>query len=111
MTNAEIDTLWNRALQASVMAGEEFTRYRFAAMIEAVTVRRCAEIACEISERERKVYKGRSVPVDKERAYNPHTDGMSDGAAVVEEAIREEFSEAFPTDPNKWAFDRGLEST
>lgn len=39
-----IDKLWNRALQESVVAGEEFTRYRFAAMIEAETARRCAEL-------------------------------------------------------------------
>ena len=94
-----------------LMSIEEDTAWQAWQAAEAQAVRRCAEIACEISERERKVYKGRSVPVDKERAYNPHTDGMSDGAAVVEEAIREGFPEAFPTDPNKWAFDRGLEST
>lgn len=44
MTNAEMDTLWHRALRESVEAGEDFTRYRFAAMVEKATAQRCAEI-------------------------------------------------------------------
>ena len=43
MTPEQIDKLWNRALAESVAAGEEFTRYRFAAMVEAAAVRRCAK--------------------------------------------------------------------
>ena len=33
MTKTEIDVLWNRALREALEAGEEFTRYRFAAMV------------------------------------------------------------------------------
>lgn len=33
MTREEIDTLWQQALQESVAAGEQFTRYRFAALV------------------------------------------------------------------------------
>ena len=33
MTKAELDVLWNRALREALEAGEEFTRYRFAAMV------------------------------------------------------------------------------
>lgn len=33
MTKTELDVLWNRALREALEAGEEFTRYRFAAMV------------------------------------------------------------------------------
>jgi hypothetical protein len=33
MTREDIDTLWNQALQESVKAGEQFTRYHFAALV------------------------------------------------------------------------------
>jgi hypothetical protein len=33
MTKTEIDVLWNRALREALEGGEEFTRYRFAAMV------------------------------------------------------------------------------
>ena len=44
MTSEQIDKLWNRALAESVAAGEEFTRYRFAAMVESAAVRRCVDV-------------------------------------------------------------------
>ncbi|MCF8156700.1 MAG: hypothetical protein K9K35_11895 [Rhodoferax sp.] len=36
----------------------------------------------------RDLYKGRATPVDKEHWYNPHTDGIADGAGMAEDAIR-----------------------
>ncbi len=33
MTKTELDVLWNRALREALESGEEFTRYRFAAMV------------------------------------------------------------------------------
>ena len=33
MTKTEIDVMWNRALREAIEGGEEFTRYRFAAMV------------------------------------------------------------------------------
>lgn len=44
----------------------------------------CASIAAE----HRNIYKGRVEPIDRDRMYNPHTDGVSDGAAQCEDAIR-----------------------
>jgi hypothetical protein len=35
MTNAELDKLWFRALSDAIKAGEDFTRYRFAALVAA----------------------------------------------------------------------------
>jgi hypothetical protein len=61
---------------------------------EAQAVRRCVELADRVSVHQRNVYKNR-VPTEKARSYNPHTDGMSDGAIEVEFAIRAEFPEAF----------------
>lgn len=45
MRPEEIDKLWNRALLASVAAGEQFTRYRFAALVRAAVLNEC-EQAC-----------------------------------------------------------------
>ena len=33
MTKTEIDVMWSRALRKAIEGGEEFTRYRFAAMV------------------------------------------------------------------------------
>lgn len=33
MTKTEIDVMWSRALREAIESGEEFTRYRFAAMV------------------------------------------------------------------------------
>jgi hypothetical protein len=33
MTKTEIDVMWSRALREAIEGGEEFTRYRFAAMV------------------------------------------------------------------------------
>lgn len=33
MTKTEIDVMWSRALREALEGGEEFTRYRFAAMV------------------------------------------------------------------------------
>jgi hypothetical protein len=46
MTRDEIDTMWQQALHESVVAGEDFIRYHFAAMVAAAERRECV-IACE----------------------------------------------------------------
>ena len=33
MTKTELDVLWSRALHEALVAGEEFTRYRFATLV------------------------------------------------------------------------------
>ncbi len=48
-----------------------------------------ANKAAEIYQTHRDLYKGRTEPIDKEHWYNPHTDGVADGAGMVEDAIRE----------------------
>ena len=35
MTNAELDTMWFQAQHDAIKAGEDFTRYRFAALVTA----------------------------------------------------------------------------
>lgn len=44
MTNEEIDTLWFKAMVASIKAGDEFTRYRFADLVAAAEREACIEI-------------------------------------------------------------------
>jgi hypothetical protein len=41
MTREELDTLWFKAMQE---AGDDFTRYRFAALVAAAEREACAEI-------------------------------------------------------------------
>lgn len=43
MTNDELDALWFRAMEASISAGEDFARYRFAALIAAAEREACAK--------------------------------------------------------------------
>ena len=45
MTRDDLDVLWNRALQESVKAGEQFTRYHFAALVAAAEREECAKLA------------------------------------------------------------------
>jgi hypothetical protein len=46
MTKTEIDVMWNRALREAIEGGEEFTRYRFAAMVASAEREACAKV-CE----------------------------------------------------------------
>ena len=46
MTNAELDTMWFQAQHDAIKAGEDFTRYRFAALIAAAEREACAKV-CE----------------------------------------------------------------
>jgi hypothetical protein len=56
----------------------------------AAVARRCAEIAHEISRKHWSDYKG------GEHRGDPHYQGLSDGAAEVEAALRAEFPEVKP---------------
>ena len=48
-----------------------------------------AEKVCErLSVQYRDEYKGRTTPINRDRLYNPHTDGLSDGCGQCEDAIR-----------------------
>ena len=49
MTNAELDTMWFQAQHDAIKAGEDFTRYRFAAIIAAAEREACAKL-CETYE-------------------------------------------------------------
>lgn len=42
MTRDEIDVMWQQALHQSVQDGEQFTRYRFAALVAAKEREECA---------------------------------------------------------------------
>jgi hypothetical protein len=44
MTNAELDTMWFQAQHDAIKAGEDFTRYRFAALVAAAERAACADI-------------------------------------------------------------------
>ncbi len=44
MTNAELDKLWFQAQHDAIKAGEDFTRYRFAALVTAAERAACADI-------------------------------------------------------------------
>ena len=46
MTRDEIDVMWQQALHQSVQDGEQFTRYRFAALVAAKEREECAMV-CE----------------------------------------------------------------
>jgi hypothetical protein len=45
MNKTEIDVIWNRALREAIEGGEEFTRYRFAAMLTSAEREACAKVA------------------------------------------------------------------
>jgi hypothetical protein len=49
----------------------------------------CAKVCDDMSEQYRDAYKGRTEPIDRAALYNPHTDGMSDGACECAHEIRE----------------------
>lgn len=46
MTKDELDVLWNRALLDAIKAGEQFTRYHFAALVAEKEREACAQV-CE----------------------------------------------------------------
>ncbi len=47
MTNAELDTMWFQAQHDAIKAGEDFTRYRFAALVAAAERAACAKV-CDV---------------------------------------------------------------
>ena len=48
----------------------------------------CAKVCDEIAISNWDAYKGRIEPVDRDKLYNPHIEGMSDGADECAAAIR-----------------------
>jgi hypothetical protein len=44
MINKELDTMWFQAQHDAIRAGEDFTRYRFAALVAAAEREACAKI-------------------------------------------------------------------
>jgi hypothetical protein len=46
MTKDDIDQMWNQAMNEAVKNGENFTRYRFAALVAASEREACAKL-CE----------------------------------------------------------------
>jgi hypothetical protein len=47
MTRDELDTMWQQALHESVVAGEDFIRYHFAALVAVAEREACAKV-CEV---------------------------------------------------------------
>jgi len=47
MTKDDIDQMWNQAMNEAVKNGENFTRYRFAALVAAAEREACAKV-CEV---------------------------------------------------------------
>lgn len=47
MTRDELDTLWQKALIASVCDNELYTRYHFAALVQKAEREACAKVAAE----------------------------------------------------------------
>jgi hypothetical protein len=45
MTREELDTLWFKAMHESIKDGEDFIRYRFAALVAAAEREACALVA------------------------------------------------------------------
>lgn len=69
-----------------------FTPDQVREAIKAATERereRAAAVCDKLSEDYRDAYKGRTEPIDRGALYNPHTDGLSDGAGECADAIRE----------------------
>ena len=65
---------------------EQIQSYAKLAVREALE--RAAKACDDLGSKYRNLYKGRTDPVDRDRCYNPHTDGLSDGAWECEAAIR-----------------------
>lgn len=51
MTQDEIDTLWQQALQESVKDGETFIRYHFAQLVAQAEREACAKVCDELGEK------------------------------------------------------------
>ncbi|WP_291785189.1 hypothetical protein [Luteibacter sp.] len=64
--------IWQAAFQAGVQHERE----------------KCAQSCDAMATEHWRLYKGRSEPIDKACMYNPHTEGISDGAALCAEEIR-----------------------
>ena len=48
MTREELDTLWQKALVASVRDGEKYTRYHFAALVAKAEREACAKVCDKV---------------------------------------------------------------
>lgn len=52
MTEQQLDQLWQQAMRESIEAGEQFTRYRFAALVaahaKAEERERCAQVCAKV---------------------------------------------------------------
>ena len=68
--------------------GFEDNLERFAALVAAHEREACAKVCDEIAVKEWDAYKGRTEPLDKDKLYNPHIEGISDGADECAAAIR-----------------------
>lgn len=47
MNREAIDTLWHKAMNESIKAGEDFTRYHFAALVAEMEREECAKLAAQ----------------------------------------------------------------
>ena len=76
----------HRRVFANLAAQWGAAQAQAAARVQAIN--ECALVAGGLYQHYRDLYKGRVAPVDKEHWYNPHTDGVADGASMAEDAIR-----------------------
>ena len=51
MTREELDALWFQAMRQSIEAGENFTRYHFAALVAAAEREACAKLCFDMAQR------------------------------------------------------------
>ncbi|MCF8156697.1 MAG: hypothetical protein K9K35_11880 [Rhodoferax sp.] len=58
------------------------------AIARAAALDEAALVAGGLYQHYRDLYKGRTEPINKDHRYNPHTDGVADGAGMAEDAIR-----------------------
>ena len=49
MTQYEIDTMWQKAMQESIKEGEMYTRYHFAKLVAEAEREACAKVCDELS--------------------------------------------------------------
>ena len=87
MINERAFQRWWLALREPFADQEESARSAWQAAIE--HEREACELVCkEIASTHRARYQGCADMVDRDAMYNPHTEGLSDGASDCADAIR-----------------------
>jgi len=61
MTQDEIDTMWQQAMQESIKDGEMYTRYHFAKLVAAAEREACAVLCDQLSDTSRDLRFGAAI--------------------------------------------------